>query len=61
MRKGFIYSIPNPIKQFTYPHTNATREFEELVRVAGHNITLGDRERFIFQMGYEFGLIDGGI
>jgi hypothetical protein len=57
MRRGFIYSVHNP--PFSYPETEHTREFEELVKEAGSQITLDDRERFIFEMGYQFGVIDG--
>ena len=57
MRRGFIYSIGKV--PFSYPETNATKEFIQIMREAGEEIILSDRERFIYQMGYEFGLIDG--
>ena len=60
MRRGFIYSVRKA--PFSYPKTDISNEFERLAKEGlGIDIELDDRQRFIFQMGYEFGLIDGGL
>ena len=60
MRKGFIYSVRKP--PFSYPKSDKTTEFERLVKEAlGLKVILSDRESLIFEIGYEFGLIDGGV
>ena len=58
MRKGFIYSIQKA--PFSYLKSDVAKEFEKLTKeVHGIDIILSDRESFIFEMGYKFGIIDG--